>query len=118
MAAAFLGSSDEDDLFENIHDYLDGQKKQFKEERENSEKIIKELTEWVEMLEVENAKLRKSCNSAVRPMDMEDSEEEIDTSDPGGRIVFFKKIGRRNPQKLMVGFYSFFLIFEPLSFAI
>ena len=44
------------------------------------------------MLEVENAQLRKSCNSAIRPMDMEDSEEEIDTSDPGGRIVFLKKI--------------------------
>jgi hypothetical protein len=117
MAAAFPGSSDEDDLFENIHDYLDGQKKQFKEERENSEKIIKELTERVEMLEVENAQLRKACNSAVKPMDT-DSEEQMDTSDPGGRIVFFKKIGRRNLQDFTVGFYSFFLIFEPLSFAI
>ena len=86
---SFPGQSDEDDLFENIQDYLDGHKKQFKEERENSEKIIKELTERVEMLEVENAQLRKSCNSAVRPMDMEDSEEEMDTSDPSGRIVFF-----------------------------
>jgi hypothetical protein len=110
MAAAFPGSSDEDDLFENIHDYLDGRKKQFNEERESCEKIIKELTERVEMLEVENAQLRKACNSAVRPMDM-DSEEQMDTSDPGGRIVFLKKIGRRNSQDLTVGFYSFFLIF-------
>jgi hypothetical protein len=81
-----------------------------KEERESCEKIIKELTERVEMLEVENAQLRKACNSAVRPMDM-DSEEQMDTSDPGGRIVFLKKIGRRNSQDLTVGFYSFFLIF-------
>ena len=76
-------------IFDHFEDYLDGHKKQFKEEREHSEKIIKELTERVEMLEVENAQLRKSCNSAVRPIDMEDSEEEMDTSDPSGRIVFF-----------------------------
>ena len=88
MAAAFPGSSDQDDIFENIHYYLDGRKKQFKEERENCEKIIKELTERVEMLEVENSQLRKACNSAVRPMGM-DYEEQMDTSDPGGRIVFF-----------------------------
>ena len=71
----------------------------------------------MEMLEVETVQFWISCDSAVKPMiDMEDSEDQMVTSDLGGRIVleyWLEHLTRLNGKVLFI-----FLFFQhSLSFA-